>query len=184
MNQSEEGDFFNVRVRENRHWHSGFFTDHDHVHLREMRQRIYKVEKPVTSYEDPPEGSNGVWADLFLWGMRQRVQPTRQQKEAWDYPWTATALHLPDLHGPDTTDQTKESHQEETVTSKDPPRKEPSCSRYGGSTWRSRDQRLVNTTLAVHPYRGSNRKPCPRQIQLYLAWDDNVHLPRDGSSDL
>ena len=26
----------------NRHWHSVFLTDHDHVHLREMRQRIYK----------------------------------------------------------------------------------------------------------------------------------------------
>jgi hypothetical protein len=46
-----------------------FLTDHDHVHLREMRQRIYREDQPDQAYEDPPEGSNGVWADLFLWGM-------------------------------------------------------------------------------------------------------------------
>jgi hypothetical protein len=31
-----------------------------------MRQAIYREEKLVTSYEDPLEGSNGVWADLEL----------------------------------------------------------------------------------------------------------------------
>ena len=167
------------------------------------------------TYKDPPEGSNGVWADLFMWGMRQRGQPSWHQKEAWGYPWTAPSLHLPDLqpflpekktlstafadplekNGPDTTDRTKENHQEEIVTSswtqpkaatycittsKDPP----SCSRYGDSTWRPRDQSRVYTTLAVHPNRGSDRKPCPRQVQLYFAWDDSIHLYRDGSSDL
>jgi hypothetical protein len=55
-------------------------TDHDHVHLREMRQGIYREDQPDQAYEDPPEGSNGVWVDLFLWDMRQGVRP-RQQKE-------------------------------------------------------------------------------------------------------
>jgi hypothetical protein len=38
--------------------------------------------------------------------------------------------------------------------------------------------------LAVHPYRRTYRKPCPRQIQLYLAWDSIFNIYRDGSSDL
>ena len=168
-------------------------TDHDHVHLWEMRQRISREEQPDQASKD----SCRFFTDLILWDMRQRVQPTRPQKEAWGYPWTTPALHLPDLqpflpgkrpfspacadqperNGPDTTDLTKESHQEETVTSswtqpkvpqdpvdsKDPPRKEPSCSLHGGSTWRPRDQSLVYTALAVHPYRRTYRKPCPRQ---------------------
>ena len=87
---------------------------HD-VLLWEMRQRIYWEEKPdqaskdpsvvnrglylwcmwkrfwqrrcqKQTYEDPPEGFNGVWADLFLWGMRQRVQSSWHQKEAWSSP--------------------------------------------------------------------------------------------------
>jgi hypothetical protein len=49
-------------------------TDHDHVHLQEMRQRIYREDQPDQAYEDPPDGSNGVWVDLFLWDMRQGVQ--------------------------------------------------------------------------------------------------------------
>ena len=186
----------------------GFLTDHDNVHLREMRQA-------VTSYEDPCR----FFTDLQLQYLWQRVQPSWHQKEAWGYPWTASALHLPDLqpflpengplspefvdppekNGPDITDRTKENYQEETVTpswtqpkaatyrvttTKDPPRKEPSFSRHGGSTWRSRDQSLVYTTFGVHPDRGSDRQPCPRQIQLYIAWDDSVHLYRDGTSDL
>ena len=36
------------------------------VLLREMQQAVYREEKPVTSYEDPPEESNDVWADLQL----------------------------------------------------------------------------------------------------------------------
>jgi hypothetical protein len=55
----------------------------------------------------------------------------------------------PEKNGRDITDRTKENHQEETVTSswtqpkavtyrvttsKDPPRKESSCSRHGGPT--------------------------------------------------
>ena len=32
-----------------------------------MRQRIYREDQPDQAYEDPPEGFNGVWADLFLW---------------------------------------------------------------------------------------------------------------------
>jgi hypothetical protein len=37
--------------------------------MREMRQKIYREEQLDQAYEDPPEGSHGVWADLFLWGM-------------------------------------------------------------------------------------------------------------------
>ena len=106
-----------------------FLTDHDHVDLREMRQRIYREEQPDQASKDTCR----FFTDLFLWDMRQRVQPTRPQKEAWGYPWTAPALHLQDLqpflpekrqlsqafadppekNGPYNTDRTKESHQEE-----------------------------------------------------------------------
>ena len=71
-----------------------FLTDHDHVHLWEMRQRISREEQPDQASKD----SCIFFTDLILWDMRQRVQPTRPQKEAWGYPWTTPALHLPDLH--------------------------------------------------------------------------------------
>jgi hypothetical protein len=40
----------------------------------------------VTSYEDPPEGSNGVWADLQLQYLWQGVEPSWHQEEAWRGP--------------------------------------------------------------------------------------------------
>ena len=94
---------------------SSIFPNSYDVLLWEMRQRIYWEEKSdqaskdpsvvnrglylwcmwkrfwqrrcqKQTYEDPPEGFKGVWADLFLWGMRQRVQPIWHQKEAWSSP--------------------------------------------------------------------------------------------------
>jgi hypothetical protein len=43
------------------------------------------------------------------------------------------------------------------TTNKYPPRKEPSCSRYGGSTWRPRDPCPIFKTLEYHSDRGSDR---------------------------
>jgi hypothetical protein len=57
-----------------------------------MRQRIYREEQPDQVYEEPPEGSNGVWADLFMWGMRQGAQPTRQH---WQSIHTEEAIGNP-----------------------------------------------------------------------------------------
>jgi hypothetical protein len=88
---------------------SSFFPNSYDVLLREMRQAVYREEKPVTSYEDlsavnrglylwcmwkrfwqrryqkqtyddPPDGSNGVWADLFMWGMRQELSRADNRK--------------------------------------------------------------------------------------------------------
>ena len=57
MNQPEEGDFFTSRPN---NIYSDrivigildFSTDHDHVHLREMRQRIYRDEQPDQASKD------------------------------------------------------------------------------------------------------------------------------------
>ena len=57
-------------------------TDHDDVHLREMRQKIDREEQPDQTSKD----SCSFLTDLFLWGMRQGVQSTRPQKEAWSVP--------------------------------------------------------------------------------------------------
>ena len=88
LNQSEEGCLL-LRPRSNYIYSErividilDFLTDHDHVHLREMRQRIYREEQPDQASKD----SCRCFTDLFLWGMRKRVQPTRPQKEAWSGP--------------------------------------------------------------------------------------------------
>ena len=59
-----------------------FLTDHDHVHLWEMRQRISREDQPDQASKD----SCRFFTDLILWDMRQRVQPTRPQKEAMRLP--------------------------------------------------------------------------------------------------
>ena len=65
---------------------SSFFPNSYDVLLREMRQALYREEKPVTSYENPPEGSNGVWVDLQLQYLWQGIQPSWHQEEAWSAP--------------------------------------------------------------------------------------------------
>ena len=52
------------------------------VYLREMRQWIYREEQPDQTSKDPCS----FLTNLFLWGMRQGVQSTRPQKEAWSGP--------------------------------------------------------------------------------------------------
>ena len=60
----------------------GFLIDHDDVHLREMRQSIYREEKANQTSKDPCR----FLTDLFLWGMQQRVQPIWQQQQTWSGP--------------------------------------------------------------------------------------------------
>ena len=60
---------------QNRHWYSGLLTDHDDVHLWEMRQSIYREEQPDQTSKDPCS----FLTDLFLWGMRA---DTRNRHEA------------------------------------------------------------------------------------------------------
>jgi hypothetical protein len=60
----------------------GFWTDHDYVHLREMRQRIYREEQPDQTSKDPCS----FLTDLFLWDMQQRVQPSWHHKQTWSGP--------------------------------------------------------------------------------------------------
>jgi hypothetical protein len=60
----------------------GFLTDHDDFDLWEMLQRIYREEQPNQASKDPRR----FFTDLFLWGMRQRVQSSWPQKEAWNGP--------------------------------------------------------------------------------------------------
>ena len=144
----------------------GFWTDHDDVHLWEMRQSIYREEKPDQASKDPCR----FFINLFLWGIRQRVQPSWHQKEAWSglqqqldlrsmrsvlqqtgYPSTPSCPARETRGQAEPTDEETSSTWIRTqpkaatyrvTTNKYPPRKEPSCSRHGGSTWRPRDQSL------------------------------------------
>ena len=186
----------------------GFLTDHDDVHLWEMPQAVYREDQHDQASKDPCR----FFTDLHLQYLWQGVQSSWHQKQAWSgqqlqldlrsmrsvfqqtgQPSTPSCPAWETRGQAETADEETSStwtrtHDEaathRVTTNKHPPLKEPSCSRHGGSTWRPRDQSLVYTTLAVHSDRGSDRQPCPRPVQLYLAWDDSVHLSRDGSSDL
>ena len=86
-NQSEEG-YLPLPPRPNNIYSDKIIngilslTDHNDVHLREMRQRIYREEQPDQTSIDPCS----FLTNLFLWGMRQGVQSTRPQKKAWSGP--------------------------------------------------------------------------------------------------
>ena len=166
---------------QNHHWHSGLLIDHDDVHLWEMRQRIYREEKPDQTPKDPCS----FLTDLFLWGMQQSVQLTRPQKQTWSGPQLQLDLRsmwsvlqqtgqpsTPSCPARETRGQAETTDEETSstwsrtqpkaatyrvTTNKYPPRKEPSCSRYGGSTWRPRDPCPIFKTLEYHSDRGSDR---------------------------
>jgi hypothetical protein len=118
----------------------GFLTDHDDVHLWEMRQSIYREEKPNQTSKDPCR----FLTDLFLWGMQQRVQPSWQQKQTWCGPQLQFDLRsmwsvLQQTGHPSTPScparETRcQAATYRVTTNKHPPRKEPSCIRHGGST--------------------------------------------------
>ena len=62
----------------------GFLTDHDDVHLWEMRQRIYREEQPNQISKDPCR----FFTDLFLWDMRQ-MTTKRGMKRPTAIAWPA-----------------------------------------------------------------------------------------------
>jgi len=65
----------------NRHWHSGFF-DRPWRCSPVRNVRIYREEKPVTSYEDPSAVNRG----LYLWCMWKRFWQKRCQKQTYEDP--------------------------------------------------------------------------------------------------
>ena len=171
-----------------------------------MQQAVYREEKPITSYEDPPEESNDVWADLQLQYLWQGVQPSWQQEEAWSGPqlqldlWSMRSVFqqtgqpsTPSCPSWETRGQA-ETTDEETSSTWTRTRDEAATFRdtttqnsHGESCWTrrvargSRDQRPVPEALEVHPDRGSDRQLHPGPVQLYPAWDDSIHLSRDST---
>jgi hypothetical protein len=159
----------------------GFLIDHDDVHLREMRQSIYREEKANQTSKDPCR----FLTDLFLWGMQQRVQPSWQQQQTWSGPQLQLDLRgmwsvlqptghssSPSCPARETSGQAETTDEENSstwirtrpeaatyrvITNKYPSRKESSCSRHGGSTWRPRDPCAIFKTLEYHSDRGSNQ---------------------------